>query len=150
MKNTFFRSTVAAALLAVGVVGCAPLQQASGDDYYDPSAPRVSTAPSRVWVDDPYRPGSSILMERDPFSGRYYPVASPYNSYGRVYNSPYGAYDPYYGSGGYGHPRSGGGRRGGSYRQQAPAPSPQQREQVRREGEQRRQEAADAILGRKQ
>ncbi|TCJ19047.1 hypothetical protein EPD60_01120 [Flaviaesturariibacter flavus] len=146
MKNTFFRSTVAAALLAVGVVGCAPLQQGSGD-YYDP-APSVSSAPTRIWVDDPYRPGSSILMERDPYSGRYFPVASPYSNYGRVYGSPYGSYDPYYGSGGsYGRPR--GSRRGGSYRPAQPAPTQQQREQAR-EGEQRRRDAANEILGRKQ
>jgi hypothetical protein len=153
MKNTFFRLTVAAALLAVGAIGCAPLQQTAGDDYYDPS-PQVSSAPSRIYVDDPYRPGATILMERDPYSGRYYPVQTPYGaygSYGGVYSTPapYGSsYDPYY-RGRYnssGHrPRS-----GGTYRSQQPTQTPQQREQYRREGEQRRGNAADAILGRKQ
>jgi hypothetical protein len=150
MKTTFFQLMIASALLAVSVIGCAPLQQTSGDDYYDP-APQVSSAPSRIWVDDPYRPGASILMERDPYSGRYYPVQSPYNSYG-VYSTPppYGSsYDPYnrgrYNSSG--RPRY---RNGGSYRNAQPAPTPQQQEQYRREGEQKRQNAADQILGRKQ
>jgi hypothetical protein len=148
MKNTFFRLTVAAALLAVGTIGCAPLQQSSGDDYYDP-APSVSSAPSRVWVDDPYRPGATILMERDPYSGRYYPVQSPYNTYGSIYTTPppYSSYDPYYRNRTYGRNR--GSRRDG-YRNSQPAPTPQQQEQYRREGEQRRQNAAGQILGRKQ
>jgi hypothetical protein len=149
MKNTFFRLTVAAALLAVGAIGCAPLQQSSGDDYYDP-APSVSSAPSRIWVDDPYRPGATILMERDPYSGRYYPVQSPYNTYGGIYTTPppYSSYDPYYRDRSYGRYR--GSRRGGYNRNAQPAPTPQQQEQVRREGEQRRERAADAILGKKQ
>ncbi|RYY86847.1 MAG: hypothetical protein EOO15_13365 [Chitinophagaceae bacterium] len=147
MKNTFLGSVVVAALLAVGVVGCVPLQQTSGDDgYYEPDT-RVSTAPSRIYVEDPYRPGYQILMERDPFSGRYYPVTR-----GSVYGAPgaYGSSDPYYGRGAYRdpyyRPRYNGGR--GSYRQQ-PAPRPQQTEQ-RRQDEQRRQNAADDILRKKQ
>jgi hypothetical protein len=125
-----------------------PLQQSSGDDYYDP-APSVSSAPNRVWVDDPYRPGATILMERDPYTGRYYPVQSPYNTYGGVYATPppYSSYDPYYRDRYNGRPR--GSRRDGRYRSQQPAPTPQQ-EQYRRESDQRRQSAADAILGKKQ
>ncbi|GAB4091969.1 hypothetical protein [Flaviaesturariibacter terrae] len=146
MKNTFLGSIVGAGLLAALAVGCAPLQQSTGDDYYEPD-PRVSTtAPSRIWVDDPYRPGASILMERDPFSGRYYPVSSGYGAYspyGAGYPAPYGAYNPYPSRGGYRHQRSGG--RGGYIQQ-----TPQQQDQIRQQNDQRRQNAADRILGRKQ
>ncbi|RYY82492.1 MAG: hypothetical protein EOO15_22940 [Chitinophagaceae bacterium] len=145
---------VAAALLAVLAVGCAPLQQTTGDnDYYEPD-PRVSSAPTRIYVEDPYRPGRQILVERDPLSGRYYPVSSTYGTYGGVTNAPYGVYDPYYGRGGYssdpyyGRPRN---RNRDAYRNNPrPAQTPQQREQVRQQGERSRQNAADQILGRKQ
>ncbi|RYY40618.1 MAG: hypothetical protein EOO08_05675 [Chitinophagaceae bacterium] len=146
MKNTFFASLLVTGLLAVGMVGCAPLQQSTGDDgYYEPDT-RTSNAPSRIYVEDPYRPGYQILVERDPMTGRYYRVP------GSTYGGSYGTYDPY-GRGAYRdpyyRPRSGG--RGG-YR--TPAQRPQQQQpQVsdqRRQEEQRRQEAADQILRKKQ
>ena len=137
---------VAAGLLVVLATGCAPLQRSSGDDYYEPD-PRVSSTPSRIWVEDPYRPGASILMERDPFSGRYYPVSGAYDTYG-TYGSvypPYGRYNTYPSRGGYRRDRYPVNR--GGYRHTEPAP--QQREQISQQNEQRRQSAADRILGKK-
>jgi hypothetical protein len=146
MKNYFFGSAVAAALV-FGLAACTPIQQTTSDSGYYEVPPTAST-PTRIWVDDPYRPGASILMERDPFTGRYFPVSSnsAYGGYGSTYNtSPYGTYrDPNYrGS----RPRRNSNVRNYPTPQQ---PSPQQQEQYRRNEAQKRQQAADAILGRKQ
>jgi|GEM_PF-2830709 len=140
MKTMFFGSAVIATLL-MAAIGCTPLRSAGGDEYYDPAAPPVSVRPSRIWVDDPYRPGNLILMERDPYSGRYFPLSAPYGAWNDPYGfgGPYGAYrDPYF------HDRYGRSPR----RSQPARANPQQQEQTRREGEQRRQQARDEVLGR--
>lgn len=146
MKNTLWGTLVAGTLLALGAVGCAPLQQTSGDGgYYEPDA-RVSNVPTRIYAEDPYHPGRQILMERDPFTGRYYPVAG---AYGSGYNVPYGStYDPYYGRGynTYPRPRY---RNRDVYRSPQTAPvRPQQREPIRQQNDQRRRDATNDILGR--
>jgi hypothetical protein len=86
------------AMFAVTVImaSCVTTQGASGDDYADlDNARRVG---NRVYVDDPYY--GTVVLERDPYSGRYYDVT---NGIGyRGYRSAYG-WDPYrgYRSGGY-------------------------------------------------
>jgi hypothetical protein len=61
------------------------------DDYYN--GRDASVYGNRVYVDDPYR--GTIVLERDPRTGRYYEVNSPYyngyygNSYGRRYGRVY-------------------------------------------------------------
>ncbi len=86
MKRFPFLPVVLSVVLAVAFMSCTTLQGAQGDEYYD----RVSSAPNRIYVDDPYR--GTIVLERDPYTGRYYDV----NAYG--YGTGYGyANDRIYG-----------------------------------------------------
>src|SRR5688572_21081462 len=73
-------------VLMVAAVGCTTVREADGDEYYE----RVSSTPGRVYVDDPYR--GTVILERDPYTGRYYEV----NPYGTYQGSRYRTYDPYY------------------------------------------------------
>lgn len=124
--------------LMLAAVGCTTLQRTQDDGYYEPDA--VQSAPSRIYMDDPYHYGRTIVMQRDPFSGRYYEV-NPYgyNNVFSNYDSRY--YDPY-----------------NNRRYNTDYPSRRQvyqqpqgpTEGERREAEQKRQEAKDAILGKKQ
>jgi hypothetical protein len=94
MKRFNFLSVVVALVLMVAAVGCTTMQGAE-DDYY--GTQRVQGSPNRIYVDDPYR--GTVVLERDPYSGRYYEV-SPYGStnvYGNRYDSRYDR--RYYGSG---------------------------------------------------
>ena len=150
MKSTKFLWLAFIGVLMVGAVGCTTLQGTQDDGYYDTRT--AQTAPSRVYVDDPYHYGRTIVMERDPFTGRYYEV----NSYGSTYNQGYSTYPAYaprydnrrvyrdrrYDDRRYNNTYPG---RGQVYQQQSPQPT----EQQRRENEQKRQEAKDAILGKK-
>ena len=73
---------VIAAILLVTAVSCTSTR----DIYQEDDGYRTSRhAPDRILVDDPYY--GTIVMERDPFTGRYYQVGS----YGQ---SAYG-YDRY-------------------------------------------------------
>lgn len=86
MKRFNFLSVVIAAVLVVAAVGCTTMRE-SGDEYYE--RPQAS---NRIYVDDPYR--GVVVLERDPYTGRYYEVSSFGNYYG---NSRYygGNYDRY-------------------------------------------------------
>ena len=155
MKNTYFVSAVAAMVLVLGLASCAPMKQTAADPGYYDAQPQVASTPTRILVEDPYHPGATILMERDAFTGRYYPVSSNsvYGSStyggaygGSAYGAPYGGYNDPYNRGSrphYRNPRN--------YPVTRPAqPTPQQQEQVRREAAENRQKAADQILGRRQ
>ncbi|RYY96031.1 MAG: hypothetical protein EOO11_14485 [Chitinophagaceae bacterium] len=151
MKNSFFRLTVAGALLAAGALtSCAPVQGTSADEYYerDPYATQSALAPQRIWVEDPYRPGATMLVERDPFTGRYYPVSGSTYGVGSYRSGIYTTPAPY------GYPRSrgrGGYRNGDRYGSTPPQrPAPARDDAKRREAEQRRQDARDQLLGKKQ
>ncbi|MDB5196005.1 MAG: hypothetical protein JWP88_375 [Flaviaesturariibacter sp.] len=148
MKNINFLSMAAIAMLMVVAVGCTTMQGAQDDGYYDTRV--AQTAPSRIYVEDPNRYGRTIVMERDPFTGRYYEV----NPYGSVYNQGYSTYpyDPRYdnrvsNNRRYDSRRSNSGysNRGQVYQQQSQQPT----EEQRRESEQKRQDAKNAILGKK-
>jgi hypothetical protein len=136
MKRFSILSAVIAVILMVAAVSCTPIRE-TGDDYYYDRA----QAPSRIYVDDPYR--GTVVLERDPYSGRYYEVG-PYSSY----YSPY-AYrsNPYYGY----HGRSYANRNRIYNRNTTtyPSTSPQQKEEQRRDWEQKREEARDKVLGGK-
>jgi hypothetical protein len=89
MKNYNFLSKGIIGLLMVAAVGCTTLGEATGEyDEYDQG--RTSR---RVYVDQSYIGSDQIILQRDPFTGRYYQV-SPYgyyqgrsNFYGRNYSN---------------------------------------------------------------
>jgi hypothetical protein len=83
MKRINILSVMVALVVMITAVSCTTMTETQ-DDYYG------RTGASRVYVDDPYR--GTVVLERDPYSGRYYEV-SPYGNYGtsRVYGS-YGTY----------------------------------------------------------
>jgi len=95
MKRSNFLLVAIALALTITAVSCTTMA-GTQDDYYNTREARVYG--DRVYVDDPYR--GTIVLERDPRTGRYYEVSSPYYNgyygnryydrrYGRVYNSPY-------------------------------------------------------------
>lgn len=141
MKSLHLLTGALAVGLVVLMTSCSTPRYA--DDYYNPGG---GVANNRVYVDDPYR--GTVILERDPYSGRYYEVGS--------YGAPYGTYGGgYYGGGNYGRYRnypssrvyrsypSYPSRNGGQVNtppptQQQPAPSQ----------ERAREEARDKVLGR--
>src|SRR3954469_8426138 len=90
MKRSNFLLVAIALVLTITAVSCTTLT-GTQDDYYNGQEARVYG--NRVYVDDPYR--GTVVLERDPYTGRYYEV-NPYGSYGnrnyRVYNSNGGYY----------------------------------------------------------
>ena len=127
MKFRNLLSMVIAAILLVTAVSCTSTR----DIYQEDDGYRTSRqAPDRILVDDPYY--GTIVMERDPYTGRYYQVGS----YGQ---SAYG-YDRYRDSRYYrNYPR-----RQVIYQQgneNRPAQTPQQKEASR-------QEARKRVLGK--
>jgi hypothetical protein len=94
MKRFNFLLAAIALVLTITAVGCTTLAGPQ-DDYYDRQDARVYG--DRVYVEDPYR--GTIVLQRDPWTGRYYEI-SPYNNgyYGnRYYGRGYRSY-------GYGYP----------------------------------------------
>jgi hypothetical protein len=89
MKNYNFLSRGVIGFLMVAAIGCTTLGEATGEyDEYDQG--RTSR---RVYVDQSYIGSDQIILQRDPFTGRYYQV-SPYgyypgrsNFYGRNYSN---------------------------------------------------------------
>jgi len=89
MKNYNFLSRSIIGFLIVAAIGCTTLGEATGEyDEYDQG--RTSR---RVYVDQSYIGSDQIILQRDPFTGRYYQV-SPYgyypgrsNFYGRNYSN---------------------------------------------------------------
>jgi hypothetical protein len=103
MKRFNFLLMAIAAVLTITAVGCTTMA-GTQDDYYSGQETRVYG--NRVYVDDPYR--GTVVLERDPRTGRYYEVTPSYNGYygDRVYRSR--SYDPYYSSPSYGRRSNGG------------------------------------------
>jgi hypothetical protein len=147
MKKFPFVQMVIAALLMVAVVSCTTVREVYDEDedgYYSGS---TRTAPGRIYVDDPYY--GTIVMERDPFTGRYYQVG-PYNGgYSSRYgtsNSRYRNNDPYYNSQRRGGYSNGGGRTyrnptTGNTTTQQPSP------EVRKQAEEKKTEARRKVFG---
>ena len=84
---------------AVLMLSCATTQNTSDEDFDDNTTRRIG---NRVYVDDPYY--GTVVLERDPFTGRYYDVTmsnrasiySPYNRYNNHYRGYRSAYPRYY------------------------------------------------------
>ena len=95
MKSVKFLLAIFTA--AVLMASCATTQSTSGEDYDDVDGTR--RIGNRVYVDDPYY--GTVVLERDPFTGRYYDVTNGIG-YRGAYRSPYNTY-------------RGGGYRGGGY-----------------------------------
>jgi hypothetical protein len=103
MKRFNFLSVAIAVVLMITAVSCTTMA-GSQDEYYRGRDTRAYG--DRVYVEDPYR--GTVVLERDPRTGRYYEVSPYYNGYygSRSYGSR--VYDPYYGSPYYGRRNSGG------------------------------------------
>ncbi|WP_121354624.1 hypothetical protein [Flavisolibacter nicotianae] len=130
MKNIKFLLGLLTVVLIM--TSCVTTQGAADDEYLDTRG--TQRIGNRVYMQDPYY--GTVVLERDPYTGRYYDV-----TYGSGYGTGYSRSYPY---GGYnrGYNRSysrGGGvyQRGGTV-QQAPS-----REEIR----QNRDEARRKVLG---
>jgi len=84
MKNVKFLLAIFTA--AVLMASCATTESASGEDYDD--LERTRRIGNRVYVDDPYY--GTVVLERDPFTGRYFDVTY---GYGGFYRSPYNTFN---------------------------------------------------------
>ena len=87
MKQFNLLPVAVALVLMVTAVSCTTVRETNDDEYYE----RTSSTPNRIYVDDPYR--GTVVLERDPVTGRYYEVNSYGNNYGnrnRIYNESYG------------------------------------------------------------
>lgn len=73
MKRFNFLLVAIALVLTITAVSCTTMA-GTQDDYY---GHRVYG--DRVYVEDPYR--GTIVLERDPWSGRYYETSPYYNGY---------------------------------------------------------------------
>src|SRR5689334_14873790 len=83
MKRFSFLPMVVLAALMVAIASCSTPMSTSGDYYED--------APARgnVYYSDPYLGGvNTIIVERDPYTGRYYQVSPGYYGGGGVYRAP--------------------------------------------------------------
>jgi hypothetical protein len=81
MKSRNLLSMVIAALLLVTAVSCTSTR----DIYQEDEGYRTTRyTPERILVDDPYY--GTVVMERDPYTGRYYQVGSYGSSYGYGYD----------------------------------------------------------------
>lgn len=90
MKITPLFFILFAAVVAFTAVGCTTSQMAADNNY-----PEDRQIGNRIYINDPY--AGTIVLERDPYTGRYYDVTygagsgyygySPYNS--RYSNSYY-------------------------------------------------------------
>jgi len=114
------------------MASCAATQGATNDDYLND--PRTQQVGNRVYLQDPYY--GTVVLERDPVTGRYYDVT--YGSrFGTGYYGgyPYGGYRGTYNRGAY---NRGGYYRGGGSVQQTPS---------HQDVQQHRDEARKKILG---
>ena len=137
MKNINLLSMVVALVLMVTAVSCTTMREID-DEYYD----RPQSA-NRIYVDDPYR--GIVVLERDPYSGRYYEV-NTYNRYSSPYGSTYGRTGRY---GSYNGRRTYSGRNNNNYRNNNSGyqtPQKPTQEQVK-EREKSRDEARKKVLG---
>ncbi|HEX6333350.1 MAG TPA: hypothetical protein VFZ78_03925 [Flavisolibacter sp.] len=129
MKSLSFLPVVVAVVLAVAFTSCTTVQP-GGDEYYERG---TTYAPQRIYVDDPYQ--GTVVLERDPVTGRYYQVSPyPYNAYSR-----YNTWDSRYRDRYYDRYRT----QRPVYQQQRPQPT----EQQIRDREKSREEARKKVLG---
>ena len=77
MKRFNFLSVAVVLFLLVTAVSCTTMREMGDDEYYETNR----TQSNRIYVDDPYR--GVVVLERDPYTGRYYEV----NSFGSYYGN---------------------------------------------------------------
>ena len=131
MKNIKF--LLALFTIVVIAASCATTQGAMDDEYIND--PRAQQVGNRVYLQDPYY--GTVILERDPFTGRYYDV-----TYGTRYGSRYSG-SPYGGNRVYRYNNRGGNyNRGGNIQIQ-----PQQQTPSRKEVQQSNPQARRKILG---
>jgi len=80
MKST--KSLLVIFAVAVVVASCATTQNTSGEGYDENN--RTTTIGNRVYVDDPFY--GRVVLERDPYNGRYYDVTNGYRGLSSPYN----------------------------------------------------------------
>ncbi|MGZ5190414.1 MAG: hypothetical protein ACXWCZ_05305 [Flavisolibacter sp.] len=139
MKRFSFLQVAIALVLMVTAVSCTTMQ-GTEEEYYQTQSQRAFGA-DRVYVNDPYR--GTVVLERDPYSGRYYEVSSPYTTYNNRYDSRNNRR--------YGNSRMNNGsirnnrnyRNNGSYQQTPQQPT---QEQIRN-NQKNREEARKKVLG---
>ena len=73
-------------IIAILFTSCTTSQSAYDDNYE-----RTRRVGDRVYVDDPYY--GTVILEKDPFTGRYYDVTNGYST--RTYGYPYNNYNRY-------------------------------------------------------
>ncbi|MGV3658167.1 MAG: hypothetical protein ACO1NX_09435 [Chitinophagaceae bacterium] len=145
MKRFPFLSTALIAVLAVVAVGCTVPYETAGGGYYEDRVDRGG------YYGSPY--GSNVIVvERDPYTGRYYQV-SPYGSYGypaggnRYYDSRYNNNrNVNRGTRYNNNVRNGGTYRNNDAQRQQQA---QQREQQRQADVRKMESTKESILGKK-
>lgn len=98
MKRFNFLLVAIALVVTISAISCTTMAGTQDEQYGQ--EPRVYG--NRVYVDDPYR--GTIVLERDPRTGRYYEVGSydPYRN-GGYYSD---RYSRVYRTSGYGYPSS--------------------------------------------
>lgn len=144
MKRFPFLSVALIGILMVVAVGCTIPYETAGGGYYEDRADRGS------YYGSPY--GSNVIVvERDPYTGRYYQV-SPYGSYGypsggRYYDSRYNNnHNVNRGTRYNNNVRNGGTYRNNDAQRQQQA---QQREQQRQADVRQMESSKESILGKK-
>lgn len=145
MKRLSFLQVGLLAALAVSVASCGVPMGASGD-YYEDEPGR-----GNVYYGSP----NTIIVERDPFTGRYYQV-SP-GLYGNVYGAPVYPYGGRrYNNRSYNNNRNNNnnrnynsGRSNGQYRTYPQAQQPRQTPEQRQQAEKSREATKESILGKK-
>jgi len=143
MKRFNFLLVAIALVLTVTAVSCTTMA-GTQDDYYGQDA-RVYS--NRVYVDDPYR--GTIVLERDPRTGRYYEVSNydPYANgyYGNRYSRGYRTYGNSYPS--YRRNSAGYNNSNGTYNNRNSSNSNQNNDRSSEEYRKNRDEARSKILG---
>lgn len=134
MKRFKLMPIMVAIVLMVVAVSCTTMSGAQ-DGYYDGQP--VYSVGTGVYINDPYR--GTVLLQRDPWTGRYYEVNS-YGYYGEGGYYTRGYRTPYYG-------RDNRYYRNDNNRRENTEYQPRQTQQPTPQNESGRNEARNKILG---
>lgn len=73
-------------MIVLVAVGCMSTR-GSGGEYYDLDDPRTTQVGDRIYVDDPFY--GRVILQRDPFTGRYYDISNSFGRFGSAYDRRY-------------------------------------------------------------